>query len=341
MIWSQDLNETNQYFNYIKSNFGFSKIKPSINGISVVKSNKQIIYILFPLNFYFDKLEYKNIFECLQNVKGYIKHDKFILIPPDKRHNIRYPQLCKILKFLFSDNEIKIFNNDKILPKSDQEIKKILEENHDSKLSGHSGFKRTYLKIKLNFYWPSMKADIRKYIKNCISCQKNKTNFRPTKQPMEITTTSDQPFEKLAIDIVGPLPLTESGNRFILTAQDDLTKYSFAIPIENHEAITVAKTLTKIMLQFGIPKSILSDQGTEFMSDIIKNLTTLFKTKHIIASPYHPQSNGALERSHLTLKDYLKHYIKQDQADWDDYIEFAMFSYNTAIHKSTNYTPYE
>lgn len=77
------------------------------------------------------------------------------------------------------------------------------------------------------------------------------------------------------------------------------------------------------------------------MSQLIKDLTNLFKTKHVSTTPYHPQSNGSLERSHLSLKDYLKHYIGPNQTDWDEYIQFAMFSYNTSIHKSTNFTPYE
>ncbi|KAK9686976.1 hypothetical protein QE152_g36796 [Popillia japonica] len=100
-------------------------------------------------------------------------------------------------------------------------------------------------------------------------------------------------------------------------------------------------SLTKIFTCFGIPQTILTDQGPDFMSQLIKDLTTIFKTKHLSTTPYHPQTNGALERSHLTLKDYLKHYLSPNQKDWDTYIEFAMFSYNTSIHKSTNYTPYE
>lgn len=171
-------------------------------------------------------------------------------------------------------------NISKINPKTQDDIKKILQENHDSKLSGHYGFNKTYSKIKETYYWPSMKGDIRKYVKSCQSCQINKTNFKPTKQRMGITSTSDYPFEKLAIDIVGPLPLIEFGNRFIMTAQDDLTKYSFAGAIPNHEATTVAKVLTKIITSFGIPKTLLSDQGSDFMSKLIKDLTGLFKTKH-------------------------------------------------------------
>src|SRR5436190_24371291 len=101
-----------------------------------------------------------------------------------------------------------------------------------------------------------MKSDIKDYVKKCVSCQINKTNFKPTKQPMEITTTAENPFERLALDMVGPFPISETGNKYIMTAQDDLTKFSFAVAIPNHEAITIAKSLTKIIVQFGIPKTI-------------------------------------------------------------------------------------
>lgn len=148
---------------------------------------------------------------------------------------------------------------------------------------------------------------------------------------MEITTTASKPFERLAIDVVGPLPLTESGNRFILTSQDDLTKYSLAFAIPEHEAQTIAKNLVAIFTNFGIPQSFLSDQGREFMSKLIKELSELFKTKHLSTTPYHPQTNGALERSHLTLKDYLKHYVKPNQTDWDEYLPCL-----ATIHQFTN-----
>lgn len=123
--------------------------------------------------------------------------------------------------------------------------------------------------------------------------------------------------------------------------QDDLTKYSYAVPVPNHEAKTIANELLKFITIFGIPECILSDQGTDFTSNTIKELNKLFKIKHILSSPYHPQTNGSLERSHLTLKEYLKHYINERHTDWDEYVSLAMFTYNTHFHKSTNFTPHE
>lgn len=341
MLWSEDLDENNQYSDYVKSNFDTTLLKSSLNGIFQLKNGKQTLFLLFPLHLHFDKTEYKNIFECFMTLKDSIGTKSFTLIPPDKAPNIKPVQLNEMLKFIFPKNEIKIFNTAKITPKNQEEVKTILIECHNSKLSGHYGFNKTYSKIKERYNWTNMKSDIRKYIKNCHSCQLNKTNFKPTKQPMEITTTAEAPFERIAFDVVGPLPLTESGNRFIITTQDDLTKFSFAFATPNHEAKTIANRLTTIFTSFGIPKTYLTDQGADFMSNLMKELSALFKTKHLATSPYHPQTNGALERSHLTLKDYLKHYIKDNQTDWDEYLPFATFSYNTSVHKSTNYTPYE
>lgn len=341
LIWSLDLDESNQYSEYIQSNFDLTDLQPTLHGVSSLQNEKQTAYLLFPSNLHFDKIEYKYLFKCLQSLHSKIHNDGFVFIYPHKSSNLKPNLLYEMLKYVFTTNIIKIFHNDKITPKTQDEINKILQENHDNKLAGHFGFNKTYNKIKEHYYWPTIKMDIRNYIRSCHSCQINKTNFKPTKQPMEITSTSNFPFDRIAIDIVGPLPLTESGNRFILTAQDDLTRYCFAYALPNHEAITVAKTLVELFMRFGIPKSILSDQGPDFMSDLIKNFSNLFKTKHITTTPYHPQTNGSLERYHLTLKDYLKHYIKPNQTDWDDYIAFATFSYNTTINKSTNHTPYE
>ncbi|KAL3279297.1 hypothetical protein HHI36_016805 [Cryptolaemus montrouzieri] len=249
----------------------------------------------------------------------------------------------ELIDFLFSKTNITItlVNKPRIKPTSKEQIKGILKENHESTISGHSGFSRTYKRIKENYKWSNMKRDIKNFIKACISCQINKRNNKPGKAPMEITTTSERPFQRIALDIVGPLPLTELGNKFILTMQDDLTKYSYACCIPNHEAKTIADEFLKFITLFGIPETILSDNGTDFTSNVIKELNKLFKIKHIFASPYHPQTNGSLERSHHTLKEYLKHYINESQTNWDEYIPLAMFCYNSHYHKTTNYMPFE
>lgn len=200
---------------------------------------------------------------------------------------------------------------------------------------------RTYQRIGRLYKWPGMKRDIEKYISACEKCQKNKLKPR-FKAPLVVTDTPSKAFEKCAVDIVGPLPKTNSGNVCILTFQDLLTKYSAAIPLPNQQASEVAKALvTEIICKFGTPEVLLSDQGTNFLSATLKDVCKLLKIKKIQTTSYHPESNGALERSHRTLAEYLKNFGNEDQEDWDAWLPYAMFTYNTTPHSATGHTPFE
>lgn len=109
----------------------------------------------------------------------------------------------------------------------------------------------------------------------------------------------------MEITLVGPLPLTGNGNRYILTLQDDLTKFTQTCPIPNHESQKIAeKFTTKFICRYDMPDKILTEQGKDFTSNLFRDVAKLLKFKHIICSAYHPQTNGTLERSHGTIKDY-------------------------------------
>lgn len=223
-----------------------------------------------------------------------------------------------------------------------QNKKEILVKFHEHILTGHPGSNRLYNVIRENgYYWFGMKTDIRDFLKTCDQCQKIKIDRHPTKVPMVITDTAKEPLEKISMDIVGPLPLTISGNRFILSLQDHLTKFLFLKAMPQHTAETVAKNLLTFFASFGLPKTLLSDQGTEFRSQVITKLTNDFGISHIFCSPYHPESNGALERSHSTIKEYLKFYVNTDKDNWDDFLDTAIFSFNNSVHSATNFTPFE
>ena len=99
--------------------------------------------------------------------------------------------------------------------------------------------------------------------------------------------------------------------------------------------------MLKNFAKHGIPESIVTDCGTEFMSKIFKECCKLLKIEKMNTTLYHPQSNGGLERSHRTLAEYLRHYVNSNQTDWDDYVAFAIFVYNTTVHTTTNHQPYE
>ena len=131
------------------------------------------------------------------------------------------------------------------------------------------------------------------------------------------------------MDIVGPLPLTE-GHKYVLTCQDNLSKYLLAIPMMTQTAEEVALNFMRyVVLQYGIPCSIVTDQGTQFMGDVLRRLCKLLKVHKINTSAYRPESNGALERTHKTMIEYLRCFCNPRGTDWNKWLPFACFVYNT------------
>ena len=166
-----------------------------------------------------------------------------------------------------------------------------------------------------------MKVDIQKYIQGCLQFQIKKLVRVKTKNPMLITDTPTTAFEKISMDIVGPLPETKSGNLYILTIQDNFTKYSLEILLPNHQAGTITDAFVKkFICIFGSPKGVLTDQGRDFLRNLLKRLAKRFRIKQFRTTAFHPQSNGSLERSHHVLSEYLKQFVAKN-SEWDDWLE--------------------
>ena len=225
---------------------------------------------------------------------------------------------------------------------SKEKQQKILQEMHECPIGGHQGVQRTYDRLKLYVTWPGMFHDVEEYVTSCKICQKNKFTGPYVKAPFQETDTQFHPWDKVYLDIVGPLPGTEEGHKYVLTCQDNLSKYLLAIPMITQTAEEVALNFMRhIILQYGVPHSVVTDQGTQFMCDVFKRLCKLLRVHKIHTSAYHPESNGALERTHKTMIEYLRCFCDPRGGDWDKWLPFACFVYNTTPHTMTKYTPYE
>jgi transposase InsO family protein len=217
----------------------------------------------------------------------------------------------------------------------------IIREHHESAVGGHKGITKTYQRIKQRFMWHNMKQEIQSFIRECRICQTMKLVRKKTRQPMILTDTPGRAFDKVALDITGPYRTTPRGNSYILTMQDLLTKYSVYAPLQDATAENIADAfIHHFICRFGCPRSILTDQGTNFLSHLMKRMTKKFRIKQFRTTAYHPQSNGSLERSHHVLVEYLKCFVSKEEC-WDDLIERANFSYNTAVHEGTGHSPHE
>ena len=217
---------------------------------------------------------------------------------------------------------------------------KIIHEMHDCPIGGHQGITRTLERIQLYTTWPNIEQEVKDYIRKCQICQKNKQG-RETKQMLEITDTQLEPWNKIYLDIIGPMPVTEGGNKYILLCQDNLSKYVIAVPLQDQTADqVVTQFVERIISVFGIPSMIMTDQGSNFMSDLFSRICKLFKIEKINTTAYHPESNGALERTHKTLVTYLRCFVDLKLNNWDEWIPYACFMYNTTPHSVTKFSPY-
>jgi len=244
-------------------------------------------------------------------------------------------------KFSSYEHFVESSNNKIIFLTDEVEINKLIHEFHNSPWGGHQGIIRTFNRIKRYYIFPKMLSRIKKYIRSCETCQKNKES-QVNKCPMKITSTAKVPFEKIFLDIVGPLNITYEDHKYILTMQDDLTKYSLAIPLKDQESQTIAKAFTEhFFCSFGTPESIVTDQGSNFMSELFTNICKLLKIKKLRTTAYHPQSNGSLERSHRTFAEYLRNFCSKDPSQWDNWLPYATFSYNSTPHTATSFMPFE
>ena len=144
---------------------------------------------------------------------------------------------------------------------------------------------------------------------------------------MCITDTGIDAWDKVSMDIVGPLPITKNGNTNILTLMDNLTRYGIAIPIPDATALTIAKAIAiNLICKFGTPLAILSDNGPNFMGKIMCQFAEIFGLRKYNTSTYHPQGNSILERSHHNFNEYIRLYIKDGKNEWDNYVPFPTYA---------------
>lgn len=218
----------------------------------------------------------------------------------------------------------------------------ILNDFHLLPTSGHAGISRMTNNIKRKYYWPGMHRDIVTYVTNCKDCQKQKHSNKKIKEEMVITTTACTSLEKIFLDIVGPLEVDSCGYKYILTLQCELSKFVEAYPLADKSADTVARTFVEnYVLRYGVPKEIATDCGTEFMNSTLENVCKLLKVSKINSTAYHHESIGSLENWHKHLGSYLRIQTKNQGINWSTWIPYWCFAYNTSVHTSTKYTPYE
>ena len=218
----------------------------------------------------------------------------------------------------------------------------ILSIAHESPMSGHLGINKTYHKIINHFYWPGLKLDVCKFCKSCHTCQMvGKPNQTIPKAQLQPIPAFDEPFSRILIDCVGPLPRTKLGNEYLLTIMCTSTRFPEAVPLRNIKTKSIVKALIKFFTFVGLPKSVQSDQGSNFMSGIFQQVMHELGIKQYRSSAYHPESQGALERFHQTLKNMIRSYCFDTEKDWDEGIHLLLFAVRESVQESLGFSPFE
>jgi hypothetical protein len=222
--------------------------------------------------------------------------------------------------------------------------KEILTEAHNSWIGGHGERFKTTERLRGEFWWPGMDADIDKHVATCVTCQAamNKNTTNPP--PLVPLPEPRGPNRRVHCDLWGPVRSSTKKNTYIMVVTDAFTKFATAIAIPGKEAMHVAPTLLSHFYTLGIPLQLVTDQGREYCKELEKHLWTALKIRHDVTTPYHPACNSAVE----TINKILKHYIATAQVDaeastldWEAYLAQFHFAYNTAVSSSTKVTPFE
>ena len=216
----------------------------------------------------------------------------------------------------------------------------VMQLAHTHILGAHLGVEKTKERILQRFFWPGIQREVEHFCCSCPECQvtARKPRYKSPLIPLPIIETH---FERVGLDIVGPLPKSARGHQYILVLVDYATKYPEAIPLRKANARQIANELFLFSTRLGLPKEILTDQGSPFMSQVMRQWCALLRVKQVRTSVYHTQTDGLVERFNKTLKAMLRKAVGQDGRNWDQLLPYLLFAVREVPQSSTGFSPFD
>ena len=270
----------------------------------------------------------------LHYIKNYVSSNRW----PNNPDPVFIPFLRNRQHLFFGSDGELLININNIIRTIPAEIMKtdIIQAYHDK--NGHPGEQQCVKQLSRNFFWPGLTRDVKTYIKSCHRCQITKPNLHPRRPPHGLSETPEDAWEFIAFDLIGPLSITENGNKYALVGIDVFSKKVYATALTSKHATIVGREIRRILMSFPkMPKTILTDNGTEFAT--VPILCDQLSIKHNQSAPYHPQTNGAVERANQTLKSRI--YASDNETTWDDALDEILHSINCSENVVTGFSPFQ
>ena len=216
----------------------------------------------------------------------------------------------------------------------------ILVACHDDPTAGHLSTLKTYEKVRARYFWNGMFKDIEHWCHSCIDCAMKKIPRGKRKAPL-LPIPVEGAFDRVAVDALGPFPVTDNGNRYILVFSDYYTRWPEAFAVPSIDAPRVAHLLiNEILARHGSPRTLLSDRGSNFLSSVVKEVCKIMDTRKTQTTAYHPQTDGLVERFNGTLAEGLSMYVSTHQKDWDKHLPLILFAYRVSPNATTRESPF-
>ena len=222
-----------------------------------------------------------------------------------------------------------------VVPKSKRQA--LIEIAHDK--AGHFSAAKTRATLNNKFTWPGMGTDVQTHISACVKCKQYNKNAHK-QAPLYTRPVITEPYEEIAMDIIGPLPRSKIGYRYALTTICMASRWPEVYPLNNIETESIANGLVEFMCRNGIPNKVLTDHGTQFTSNVMQQTCQMLGITQVQTVPYRPQGNGILERFHGTLKPLLAK-AASDGIDWPTFLPLALSAIRAIPCCSTGFSPAE
>ena len=241
-----------------------------------------------------------------------------------------------------------VYHNDKV---SDQSVcqlcvpvnrrEEVLKLAHDSVFGGHLGERKTRERIRLSFFWPSMRRDIERYVHSCKDCQLRSRPMTIDRVPITPITRAELPFRVMYMDCIGPLePMSSQGHKYCLCIIDSCTRWPSVYVLKSLTAKAVCDSLLDLFMHVGVPSKIVSDCGSNFTSQLTRGMLERLGCTPTFNTPNHAEASGLVERFNQTFKNMLFHVVRQHGRQWNKFVPFMVWALREVTNSTTNASPY-